>query len=324
MVNKVILLNPYLNRIYNNISGSAAVSWNSETDFIYDSSVALSADLDNGYIASASMILDNEDSGTDEVSLGRISLSSDTVSLTFGTDLHGAGFKAVSDDYAIGAGVDGIVEGFAVQLGIGDATVYASIVNGVGSEIDYDSLELGITANLDYISIGGALHGDDFVISVGTQVQGVFVSASLANIRGYELWDASVSIALGRTFIGVAINEGRVFFPTVGYTLGATYLGVKYNSVEGARFTAAWSEGNLSADLEYSQYGNLAMNVAYILDELSIGVGFNDSSEKYIEAEYKLGRGVSLSAIYAEAVNQNPAEDNKLGVWSTVSLNFPF
>ena len=305
-------------------SGSAGVSSNSETGFTYDAEVglALSAALDNGYTASASMTLEAADSGAGAASMGNISLSSDAVSLSFGTDLHGAGFSAVSDDYAIGAGDEGVAEGFTAQLGLGDATVHVSVANAAGAQMDADSLELGATASLGGANVGVAMSGDDYVVSVGTAVQGMDVAVALASIGGAELWDASVSVPLAGASIGLATDEASVSVLTVGYTAGATEVAVEYDSEAGTSFEAAWSAGDLSADLEYTAAGDLAANGAYGLGALSLGAGFNDASETYVEAAYDLGGGASFSAIYAEAVDQNPAEDNAVG--TTVSLSFAF
>jgi outer membrane protein OmpU len=305
-------------------SGSAGVSSNSETGFTYDAEVglALSAALDNGYTASASMTLEAADSGAGAASMGNISLSSDAVSLSFGTDLHGAGFSAVSDDYAIGAGDEGVAEGFTAQLGLGDATVHVSVANAAGAQMDADSLELGATASLGGANVGVAMSGDDYVVSVGTAVQGMDVAVALASIGGAELWDASVSVPLAGASIGLATDEASVSVLTVGYTAGATEVTVEYDSEAGTSFEAAWSAGDLSADLEYTAAGDLAANGAYGLGALSLGAGFNDASETYVEAAYDLGGGASFSAIYAEAVDQNPAEDNAVG--TTVSLSFAF
>ena len=305
-------------------SGSAGVSSNSETGFTYDAAVdlTLSAALDNGYTASASMSLEAADSGAGEASMGNVSLSSDAVSLTFGTDLHGAGFSAASDDYAIGAGDEGVAEGFTATMGLGDATVYISVANAAGAQMDADSLELGATASLGGASVVVAMSGDDYVASVGTAVQGMDVSVALASIAGAELWDASVSVPLAGASIGLATDEASVSVLSVGYTAGATEVGVEYDSDAGTSFTAAWTAGDLSADLEYTAAGDLAANGAYGMGALSLGAGFNDASETYVEATYNLGGGASFGAIYAEAADQNPAEDNATG--TTVSLSFSF
>ena len=305
-------------------SGSAGVSSNSETGFTYDAAVdlTLSAALDNGYTASASMSLEAADSGAGAASMGNVSLSSDAVSLTFGTDLHGAGFSAASDDYAIGAGDEGVAEGFTATMGLGDATVYISVANAAGAQMDADSLELGATASLGGASVGVAMSGDDYVVQVGTAVQGMDVSVALASIAGAELWDASVSVPLAGASIGLATDEASVSVLSVGYTAGATEVGVEYDSDAGTSFTADWSAGDLSADLEYTAAGDLAANGAYGMGALSLGAGFNDASETYVEATYNLGGGASFGAIYAEAADQNPAEDNATG--TTVSLSFSF
>ena len=305
-------------------SGSAGVSSNSETGFTYDAGVdlTLSKALDNGYTASASMALEAADSGAGAASMGNVSLSSDSVSLTFGTDLHGAGFSAASDDYAIGAGDEGVAEGFTAQLGLGDATVYVSVANAAGAQMDADSLELGATASLGGANVGVAMSGDDYVVQVGTAVQGMDVSVALASIAGAELWDASVSVPLAGASIGLATDEASVSVLSVGYTAGATEVGVEYDSDAGTSFTADWSAGDLSADLEYTAAGDLAANGAYGMGALSLGAGFNDASETYVEATYDLGGGASFGAIYAEAADQNPAEDNATG--TTVSLSFAF
>ena len=306
------------------LSGSAGVSSNSETGFTYDAGVdlTLSKALDNGYTASASMALEAADSGAGAASMGNVSLSSDSVSLTFGTDLHGAGFSAASDDYAIGAGAEGVAEGFTATMGLGDATVYISVANAAGAQMDADSLELGATASLGGASVVVAMSGDDYVASVGTAVQGMDVSVALASIAGAELWDASVSVPLAGASIGLATDEASVSVLSVGYTAGATEVGVEYDSEAGTSFTAAWTAGDLSADLEYTAAGDLAANGAYGMGALSLGAGFNDASETYVEATYDLGGGASFGAIYAEAADQNPAEDNATG--TTVSLSFSF
>ena len=306
------------------LSGSAGVSNNSNTGFTYDVGVdlTLSKDLDNGYTASASMAMEATDDGAGVVSMGNVSLSSDSVSLTFGTELNGAGFSAMGDDYNIGVGEELVVEGFTAQLGLGDATVYISVANDAGDQLDADSLEVGATAALGGANVGVALSGDDYVVSLATAVQGMDVGVALASIEGAELWDASITVPLAGASIGLATDEASVSVLTVGYTAGATEVGVEYDSDAGTSFTAAWAAGDLSADLEYTADGDFAANGAYGMGALSIGGGFDDASNTYVEAAYDLGGGASFSAIYAEAVDQNPAEDNAVG--TTVSLSFAF
>ena len=306
------------------VSGAANVDSNSETGFTYgaEATLGLSAALDNGYTASASLTVEAADSNAVDVSMGNVSLSSDAVSLTFGTDLHGAGFAAASDDYAIGAGDEGVAQGFTAQLGLGDATVYVSVANAAGEQMDADSLELGATASLGGANVVLAMSGDDYVASVATAVQGMDVGLALASIAGDALWDASVTVPLAGASIGLATDEASVSVLTVGYTAGATEVGVEYNSDAGTSFTAAWAAGDLSADLEYTADGDFAANGAYGMGALSIGGGFDDASNTYVEAAYDLGGGASFGAVYAEAVDQNPAEDNAVG--TTVSLSFAF
>ena len=306
------------------LSGAANVDSNSDTGFTYgaEATLGMSAALDNGYTASASITVEAADSGAGAASMGNVSLSSDGVSLTFGTDLHGAGFSAASDDYAIGAGDEGVAQGFTAQLGLGDSTVYISVANEAGEQMDADSLEIGATAALGGANVGLAMAGDDYVVSVGTAVQGMDVAVALASIAGDELWDASVSVPLAGASIGLATDEASVSVLTVGYTAGATEVGVEYDSDAGTSFTAAWAAGDLSADLEYTADGDFAANGAYGMGALSIGGGFDDASNTYVEAAYDLGGGASFGAIYAEEVDQNPAEDNAVG--TTVSLSFAF
>jgi len=307
------------------LSGSAGVSSNSIDGFSTDASVdlTLSKTLDNGFTASASMGLDAANNGDGAVSMGNISLSSDAVTLTFGTELNGAGFSAAGDEYAIGKGEENEdFVGFTAELGLGDATVYVSVENPFNGQMDADSIELGATVALGAANVGVAMADDNYVVSIGTAVQGMDVAVAVASIEGADLWDASVSVPLAGASIGLATDESSVSVLSVGYTAGAAEVGVEYDSVAGTSFTAAWSAGDLSADKEYTADSNLAANGAYGMGALSLGAGFDDASNTYVEAAYNLGGGASFSAIYAEAVDQNPAEDNAVG--TTVSLSFAF
>ncbi|MDG1519013.1 MAG: hypothetical protein P8Q57_00900, partial [Yoonia sp.] len=155
-------------------AGEASVEYNSESLDGYSTAAEMtatgSATLDNGLTASTSLTL--KAAG---ISAGSISLSSDTASLTFGTDLDGAVFTAAGDDYAIGDdGEEGIAEGAVASVTMGATTVTVSAP--MGATIETADVEVGVNTTAAGWALGFGLADGEYAMTAAGTAGGADVS----------------------------------------------------------------------------------------------------------------------------------------------------
>ena len=305
-------------------SGEAAAEFNTLTGYAIDTdlSVAMSATLDNGLTAAASIDVEANEgtSGEDTVTHGSVSLSSDTASITFGTGLDGAAFTAVGDDIAIGdgeEGVDGIVGTFS--MGSADVTVSAPIAEG-DTAMSADDIEVGITTDVNGWALGLGYADGDIVGTAAGNAGGLDITAGFGSAMNE--WDLGVSYPIGAVTLSASTDEASAWTVGAEYDNGAgTTAGFEYNADETYELTAGFESGAMSVDGKYNGT-DFGLDVAYDMGALVVGAGTTYTDGIYARADYDLGGGASAYVTHADTVDIDPAEDIAAG--TTVGLSFTF
>ena len=105
----------------------------------------------------------------------------------------------------------------------------------------------------------------------------------------------------------------------------ALTVGIEYSSNAAAddtyEVTAAYAAGDAVANAAFDGT-DFSLSAGYTMGAIYAEAGVSYDSETYVEATYDLGGGAAAYARYAEAVDQNIAEDNTVG--TTVGVAFTF
>ena len=304
-------------------AGEASVEYNSEAGGTYTTAAEFtatgSATLDNGLTASTSITVDGD--GT--VSAGDITLSSDTVAVTFGTGMNGAAFAAVGDEYAAQTGqdVEETVDGMTATVTVGAATVYVSAPDL--ANIDTADLEFGVSAAVGDMTIAAATANSNFAVVGSVTVSGATLGFGLATD---SVWDASISYPMGALTLSASTDEASAWVVGGSYAVSdALTAGIEYSSNAAAddtyEVTAAYAAGDAVFNGAFDGT-DFSLSAGYTMGAIYAEAGISYASETYVEATYDLGGGAAAYARYAEAVDQNIAEDNTVG--TTVGLSFTF
>lgn len=289
------------------LTGTAATEYNSVSGLATeaDLTATMSAELDNGYTASASVKFATDDYAETGTTSGNISLSSDTVTLTFGNEIAGAAYSAVSDTIGIGAGED-TTDGVSASYNFGAGTAYISAGLDAG-DTDASNVEFGASGDFGGMTVGLGVTDGDSVIKVGGAAAGLSYVAALGNVGGLSVWDVAVS-----------------------YPAGAVTLGMNTDQTNDWEISAAYAEGAVAGSIKVNQDNDLAIEGSYDMGNgMVLFAGAVDNLEDtYIGLSSDLGGGASLTASYANDTGL-PNADNEIGAndyaaGTTVGLSFAF
>ena len=305
-------------------AGEASVEYNSEAGGTFTTAAELtatgSATLDNGLTASTSITVDGV-AGT--VSAGDITLSSDTVAVTFGTGMNGAAFAAVGDEYAAQTGqdVEEKVDGMTATVTVGAATVYVSAPNL--ANIDTAELEFGVSAAVGDMTIAAATANSNFAVVGSVTVSGATLGFGMATD---SVWDASISYPMGALTLSASTDEASAWIVGGSYAVSdALTAGIEYKSNaaddDTYEVTAAYAAGDAVFNAAFDGT-DFSLSAGYTMGAIYAEAGISYASETYVEATYDLGGGAAAYASYAQKKDQNIAED--LAVGTTVGLSFAF
>ncbi|MDA9020324.1 porin, partial [Flavimaricola sp.] len=287
---------------------------NGLTGFSTDAEItaSLTQELDNGLSVSAEVTFAaDEGDDADELSYGSISLSSDTAGITFGTDLHGAAFSAVSDTIAIGDGDEG-VSGINGYVMFGETTVFLSMPIAEGqTDIASEDIEIGVTSVVGGWTVGLGYANDgtnsDVVVQGSGSVAGADLTVTAGQVGGETAWDVDASYPVGPVTLGATFDSDEAWEVSVGYAEGAVAVDAAFDSDEDWSLEASYDMGNGL--------------VAY--------AGIVDAGDDYyVGGAYDLGGGASFYASYVEDGGAQNG-DNEIGAndyarGTTVGLSFEF
>ena len=309
-------------------AGKASVEYNSEASTAgtpkYTTAAEVtatgSATLDNGLTASASVTVDGVN---DAVSAGDITISSDTVTVTFGNKMNGAALTAVGDEYKAQTGQDikETVNGMTASVIVGAATVYVS-APGLASIVTSD-LEFGVKAAVGDMTIAAATANSNFAVVGSVTASGATLGFGMAT---GSVWDASISYPMGALTLSASTDEASAWIVGGSYAVSdALTAGIEYKSNAAAtdtyEVTAAYAADDAVFNAAFDGT-NFKLAAGFTMGAIYAEAGVNYASETYVQASYDLGGGAAAYASYAQKKDQNIAED--LAVGTTVGLSFAF
>lgn len=309
--------------------GEASAEYNTLTGYetAAELTATMSATLDNGLTASASITFESVDLTDDVLATnGSVSLSSDTASLTFGTGLEGAVFTATDDEYAIGTGADedGEFDGILASMTMGATNLIVSMPIGEG-DLESGELEVAIitTAGDWALALGMTGEGDYAAIAEGT-VGGATLNFGFAS---NDEWDAGVEYGFGAVTASASTDEAEAWTVGLAYDGGDYNAGVEYNADESWEITAGYAAGAVVVDAAIDSDEVLTLGGTYDMGNgLVIGAGL-EGDDVYAFADYDLGGGASAFVGYTDAAAEleevGPSERD-VAAGTTVGVSFTF
>ncbi len=298
--------------------------------------VAGSMELDNGLTAAMSGDVtiggaDTFDSNNVAVDDLKVSLSSDTASLTFGDTAPAADamWSGVGNMEADGfndeddlANEDGQLVGM-MEFGGTKVGISTAVVDG-----DMKGMQLGVTGSAGSVSYGVAYQDDEWT---GNDILGLRVGMSLGGA------DVALGYADNGTRDSTAVS---VSYPVGDVTVGAFYS-MESAGDDNYGLSVAYASGPLSVDALFhdGQDEDMQLNVKYDMGNgLTLAGGYraegsNQADIAYVSASYDLGGGATALFSYVDvsrgsagtataAGEFGPGEDLREGM--TVEVSFAF
>ena len=302
------------------LTGEASAEYNSNAGYSTAAEMTAtgSATLDNGLTASTSFTL--EAAG---ISAGSISLSSDTASLTFGTELDGAVFTAVGDDYAIGDdGEEGVLEGAVASVTMGETTVTVSVP--MAATIEAADVEVGITTTAAGWALGFGLADGAYAMTAAGTAGGADVSVGMAS---NDEWDAGISYTAGTVTVSASTDEAEAWTVGAAYAADGVSAGIEYNADETWEITAGYAADGITVAAAFTDASVMTLGATYDMGNgLTVGAGLEDE-DTYAFASYDLGGGANAFVDYTDAaaalVEVGPSERD-IATGTTVGVSFTF
>ncbi len=290
-------------------SGAASGEYNSVGGFNTDADLdaKMSAELDNGYSVSTTLSFDTENYGGNAIASGSLTLSSDTVSLTFGDDITSASFSAVGDTIGFGDGEDGI-QGAIGSVTMGAATLFVSTrVAAAATTVQSSDLEFGVTAAVGDMTVGFGVADTNFVGKASGTAAGLSYTVAAGSVDDATRWDVAVSYPAGPVTVGFTVDDSEAWEASAAYAADGLSAEVTYAS----------ASETFDVEGSYDMGNGVVMNAGYL----------GETEEMYIGGSYALGGGASAYASYVnsdstEAGAEIGAQDYAPG--TTVGLSFAF
>ncbi len=279
-----------------------------------------SATLDNGFTASTSLTVDAV-AGT--ISAGSISLSSDTASLTFGTDLDGAVFTAVGDDYAIGDdGEEGVAEGLVASVTMGETTLTVSAP--MGATIETADVEVGVTTSAAGWSLGFGLANDAYAMTAAGTAGGADIGFGMSSDSE---WDVSVAYPVGAVTVSASTDEAEAWTVGAAYAADGVSAGFELNADESWEVTAGYAADGVTVAAAFTDASVMTLGATYDMGNgLTVGAGIEDTVN-YAFASYDLGGGANAFVDYtdaAAALEEVGPSERDIATGTTVGVSFTF
>ena len=302
------------------LTGEASAEYNSNAGYSTAAEMTAtgSATLDNGLTASTSFTL--EAAG---ISAGSISLSSDTASLTFGTELDGAVFTAVGDDYAIGDdGEEGVLEGAVASVTMGETTVTVSVP--MAATIEAADVEVGVTTTAAGWALGFGLADGEYAMTAAGTAGGADVSVGMAST---DEWDASVSSTTGAVTVSASTDEAEAWTVGAAYAADGVSAGIEYNADETWEVTGGYAADGVTVAAALTDASVMTLGATYDMGNgLTVGAGLEDD-ETYAFASYDLGGGANAFVDYTDAaadLEEVGPSERDIATGTTVGVSFTF
>ena len=303
-------------------AGEASVEYNSNAGYSTAAEMTAtgSATLDNGLTASTSLTID---AVAATISDGSISLSSDTSSLTFGTELDGAVFTAVGDDYAIGDdGEEGVAEGLVASVTMGETTLTVSAP--MGATIETADVEVGVTTSAAGWSLGFGLADSAYAMTAAGTAGGATVGFGLSSDSE---WDVSVAYPVGAVTISASTDEAEAWTVGAAYAADGVSAGIELNADDTWEITAGYAADGVTVAAAFTDASVMTLGATYDMGNgLTVGAGIEDTVN-YAFASYDLGGGANAFVDYtdaAAALEEVGPSERDIATGTTVGVSFTF
>lgn len=310
--------------------GEASAEHNSETGYTTNAELtaSMSAALDNGLTAAASITFESKADGDDvTASHGSVSLSSDTASLTFGTGLVGAAYTISSDDYNIGSGglADGEFDGIVGTITLGDANVTISAPLGEG-ETATGLVEVGVSTSVGGWNLGfAATDGGDYVAVANGTAGGADVNIGLTSASE---WDLGVSLPVGALTVSASTDEASAWTVGAAYAADGVSVGIETNADDSWDLTVGYTGDGIVVAAGYDEASVLSLGATFDMGNgMTIGAGIeNAASDAYAFAEVDLGGGASAFADFGSVAGLDEVgpSERDIAEGTTVGVSFAF
>jgi hypothetical protein len=303
-------------------AGEASVEYNSEDGYSTAAEMTAtgSATLDNGLTASTSLTID---AVAATISAGSISLSSDTASLTFGTELDGAVFTAVGDEYAIGDdGEEGVLEGLVASVTMGETTLTVSAP--MGATIETADVEVGVTTSAAGWSLGFGLANDAYAMTAAGTAGGADIGFGMSS---NDEWDISVAYPVGAVTVSASTDEAEAWTVGAAYAADGVSAGFELNADDTWEITAGYTADGVTVAAAFTDASVMTLGATYDMGNgLTVGAGIEDTVN-YAFASYDLGGGANAFVDYTDAaadLEEVGPSERDIATGTTVGVSFTF
>lgn len=316
--------------------GEASAEYNSETGYTTDAELtaSMSAALDNGLTAAASITFESQAGGDDvTASHGSVSLSSDTASLTFGTGLVGAAYTISSDEYDIGSGglADGEFDGIVGTIAMGDANVTISVpVVEVAGVTEVGTVEVGVSTSAGGWNLGLAVTDDGgyTMVADGT-AGGADVNFGMSSDSE---WDLGVSLPAGPLTVSASTDEAGEWTVGAAYAADGVSAGIEVHEGDEWDLTVGYTGGGVVVSAEFDEDSIMTLGATYDMGNgVTLGAGIEGAdSEAYAFAEVDLGGGASAffdysgNTVLPDGFEEVGPSDRDIADGTTVGVSFAF
>jgi len=308
---------------YNTLDGYATAA---------EMTASASATLDNGLTASTSFTLETTNFGSGQFKAGSVSLSSDTASLTFGTDVVGAVFAATEDAYAIGSGGvdDGEVAGIAASAIFGATTLVVSAevdANDAPADTTIENIEVGVTTSAAGWNLGFGLAGNEYAMTAAGTAGGATVGFSMSSNND---WDVSVDYPVGAVTVSASTDEANVWEIGAAYAADGVSAGIVLSPDNAWELSAGYDANGMVVAATFASDDSMSLGATYDMGNgLTVGAGMETTdasvTTNYAFGSFDLGGGANAFAEYADGaqVEVGPSERD-IAEGTTVGVSFTF
>jgi hypothetical protein len=277
---------------------------------------AMSSTLDNGMAASITADMNGTDTDNNQPDAYTFSLSSDALTVAFGTVEYSARSNWVSagdmatDDWANQNGETG-TNALKADANVGGLAVSVSAQVTTGAKAAPKPVS---------ISVGGSLGGSSYVIASEGSIMGVSTTSSLGGS----------TVTVGYSTDGDETSTGvKVSYPAGAITTTASYVvESKTGVVDAWNVSAAYSAGGTAVTFSTDEATVNKVEGSTTIGAATVSAGLADNfDDMYLAVSNSLGGGATIMASYAVDGGTDAKDEVGAGDWQeglTVELKFAF
>lgn len=318
------------------LAGKASAKYNSITGYATaaEMTASASATLDNGITASTSFKISTDDFDSDAFTAGSVSLSSETASLTFGTEVVGAVYSVTADDYNIGSGAytDGKLSGIAASVAFGETTVFVS-GEMVADATELANLEVGATTTAAGWSLALGVADSQYALTAAGSAGGADVNFGVTSTDDYNI---GFSYPVGAVTVSAKTDEEQAWEIGAAYAADGVSAGLVVKPENAWKLSAGYEADGIVVAASYASDDAMSLGATYDMGNgLTVGAGMEASATtataasvttNYAFASYDLGGGANAFVDYtnATATAEVGPSEREIVAGTTVGVSFTF